>query len=162
MESPVVWRAVNQPSPDPKTVNMKKLLPTRKCKHLLSKLSIIQTKQIKGKPKVNFPRQKFSSPFYTLQSEPPEAVFTSIGDTENLNSFSLIGGQGGEKWMEARDKEICSLEKKHCWVAVDLPPNTPSVGSKYICTQTEPRRVHCQVQGATCRARLHTRRNQLL
>jgi hypothetical protein len=60
--SPVVRRAVNQPSPDPKTVNMKKLLPTRKCKHLLSKFSIIQTKQIKGKQKVNFPRQKFSSP----------------------------------------------------------------------------------------------------
>jgi hypothetical protein len=104
------------------------LPPWRRQAHL----SIIQTKQIKGKPKVDLPRQNLLS-ILSSSIGTPEAVFTSIGDTETLNYFSLIGGQEGEKWMEARDKEICSLEKKHCWVAVDLHPNTPSVGSKYIC-----------------------------
>jgi hypothetical protein len=60
-------------------------------------------------------------------------VFTSVSDGDNLDYFSLIKGDDAERWVNARDAEIYSLESKNCWNVVDLPPNTPTVGSKYVC-----------------------------
>jgi hypothetical protein len=87
---------------DPITRKTKKILPTRKCIHILPKLSIIQTDALKGKSP---PHVKQSSS--TLPHDPPEAVFASVSSTEDLNFFSLIRGEDGEKWRSARDS--CQL-----------------------------------------------------
>jgi hypothetical protein len=58
-------------------------------------------------------------------------VFTSVSDGDNLDYLSLIKGDDAERWVNARDAEIYSLESKNC--CVGLPPNTPTVGSKYVC-----------------------------
>jgi transposase InsO family protein len=129
LSNPIVQKMSEDLSLDPITPKTKKILPTRKCKHILSKLSIIQTGSLKGKSP---PHVKQSSSTLILH-DPPEAVFASVSSTEDLNFFSLIRGEDGEKWRSARDSEIQSLEKKGCWDIVNLPPNTPTVGSKYVC-----------------------------
>lgn len=126
-------KTVKNASNGPTSIRMQKIQPTRKCKHILSKLSIVRNKSTKNKTEACLIHQKGPSPQPSLHSHVPEAVFTSVAEGDDLNYFSLIKGDDAVKWVQARDKEIFSLENKNCWTVVDLPPNTPTVGSKYVC-----------------------------
>jgi hypothetical protein len=104
--SPMIYETIKMIDTDPKSVTLKKVQPTRKCKHILSKLSDVRTESLKGKTTSNTSNQKSLSPF---SSPPPESVFTSVSTEEDLNYFSLL--KGGDTTGIVIDGEPQEIQK---------------------------------------------------